>query len=552
MKEIFKVTKKYFKSPFLYIFAFVFTTLQGLAELILPKMMGDIVNRGIIRGDLQFIYSVGIKMLVVTGVLGLSGYFAFIFCNIAVLRFGNELRVKLFGHVVSLKYGKLQSIGGGSVITRLTGDVEKVASVIKITIDLIYKPLLLAVGGFLMIFSINSKFGLIFLSFIVIQIIIIALFVKKSAPLFMQVQHRIDNINTRLQQVLHSMRLIKESITENEEQRIFRDKNKSLFTKNIEVLSIMCLLNPVIMFIMNITIVVIVVMIGYYGVDQSSSIGNVMMSITYSEQILMSIMISSNLARTISEIKPSLERLGEIEMLSEEAVSKRNTAGERKDVGNVETVVLRHVSKSFNEGKPVLKDISLELSSGMSIAIQGSTSCGKTTLSEIIAGLEDFDEGELLINGNDIRTISQESLRSKITVVGAYNAAIYSGNYMDNIILGRDISEEDAKKAAACAQISEFIMSTDYGYDSIVYASGNTISGGQRQRLMIARALSGNPDVLILDDSTSSLDYATEKKVIENIRENYKNMILILITERSGSVLSCDRAFKLVEGGLVS
>ena len=307
MKGMKDIIKKYYKSPVLYIFAVIFTTLQGLSEVILPRLMGDIVNQGIMTGDLDVVYAIGIKMLVFTVILGISGI------NIAVLKFGNELRVKLYDKVTHLSYTEVKKIGSGSVITRLTGDIEKVISIIKVTIDLVYKPLILAVGGFLMIFYINLKFGLIFLAFIVIQIIIIYIFIKKSSPLFMMVQKRIDKINSKLQQVLHSMRLIKSSNTESYEEDSFEGKNTDLYNKNIQVLTIMSSLNPIVMFIMNITIVVIVFMIGYQSQDNSTTIGNVMMSITYSEQILMSIMISSNLARTVSEIKPSLARIIEIE-----------------------------------------------------------------------------------------------------------------------------------------------------------------------------------------------------------------------------------------------
>lgn len=575
MKDIIRITKKYFKSPAFYVFAVIFTTLQGLAEIILPRYMGDIVNKGIITGDLDVVYGIGVKMLIVTAVLGISGYLSFIFINIAVLRFGNEFRTKLYDKVTKLSYSEVKSIGSGSVITRLTGDIEKVISVIKVTIDLVYKPMLLAVGGFLMIFYINLRFGLIFLAFILIQIIIIYIFIHKSAPMFMKVQIKVDEINSKLQTVLHSMRLIKSSTTEAIEESSFEKKNKGLFDSNIKVLSLMSALNPLVMFIMNITIVVIVIMIGYQSQDSSTTIGNVMMSITYAEQILMSIMISSNLARTISEISPSMKRLLEIE----DAVLPETGDKALSDFHSLE---LKSVTKSYgdstsNQGssdkrnkknatdkgandtssndaankRTVLRDIKLSIKKGEHIAIVGGTSGGKTTLAMLIAGLDKASEGNVLVNDVDINEYEPHQLRQRISLVGAYNNSIYSGSYMDNLTLGRNIDREAVIKAAKAAEINDFIETFDYGYDSLAYSSGNTISGGQRQRLMIARALAGNPDVLILDDSTSSLDYATEKSVLENIRREYSDLTLILITERAGSAASCDRSYTLKKGGLV-
>ncbi|MCR5214718.1 MAG: ABC transporter ATP-binding protein/permease [Eubacterium sp.] len=538
------------KSPVLYILAIVFTTLQGISEIILPRLMGNIVNDGIMTQNLETVYSIGYKMLILTVVLGVSGYLAFIFINISVLRFANELRVHAYDKVTKMNYSTLRSLGGGSIITRLTGDTEKVVSIIKIMLDLVYKPMLLAVGGFLMIFSINLKFGLVFLSFIIIQVFIIVLFIKKSSPMFMKVQKSVDNINTKVQSVLHSMRLIRSSGTQGYEGNLFEEKSQGLYKRNIDVLTIMSMFNPIVMFIMNITIVVIVFMIGYQSGDNNSTIGNVMMSINYAEQILFSIMISSNLARTISEIKPSLSRILEILDKGSQAEQDMTKTINISEDG-IEKLSLSDVSMSYVESREVLSKTCLVLNRGDKVAILGNTSSGKSTLAAIISGLETGNTGRVDIDGKDIREYEKNNLRRHIALVGAYNSGIYSGSYMDNLIVGRDyISREDAISAAKVARLDDFISSQDYGYDSLAYASGNTISGGQRQRLMIARALAGSPDILVLDDSTSSLDYATEKQIIDGIRENYKDMTLVLITERAGSAALCDRQLRLMEGGL--
>ena len=544
MKGILNIVKKYMKSPVLYILAIVFTTVQGVSEILLPRFMGDIVNRGIMTGDMDTVYSIGKGMLLVTAILGISGYFAFVLCNITVLKFGNELRVSLYEHVTLLKTDDVRDMGSGSIITRLTGDVEKVISVAKIILDLIYKPLILTLGGFIMIFKINIKFGLVFLSFILIQIILLYIFITKTSPIFMLVQKKVDGINDRLHEILHSMRLIKSSNTEGYEESSFESANEGLYSKNIEVLSIINYFNPIVMFIMNITIVVIVIMIGYQSHDDGTTIGNVMMSITYAEQILMSIMVSSNLARTISEITPSLKRIVEIE---ETPVPERGT----KNLDSITELTLKNISVSYVNNKNVLKNVSLTVKSGESVAIVGTTSGGKTTLAKVMAGLVTPDSGEVKAGNVSLSEYVPESLREHIAVVGASNNSIFTGTYKDNLILGRNISREKMEKAAEAAEIAGFLKSTPYGYDSMAYASGNTISGGQRQRLMIARALAADPDVLILDDSTSSLDYATEKKIIDNIRKDYSRVALVLITQRQGSASGCDRAYTLREGGLI-
>lgn len=543
MKGILNIVKKYMKSPVLYILAIIFTTVQGISEILLPRFMGDIVNKGIMTGNMDTVFSIGKGMLLVTAALGLSGYFAFVLCNITVLRFGNELRISLYEHVTLLNTDDVREMGSGSIITRLTGDVEKVISVAKIMLDLIYKPLILTLGGFIMIFTINIKFGLVFLSFIVIQVILLYIFITKTSPIFMLVQKKVDGINDRLHEILHSMRLIKASNTEGYEEECFEAANEGLYTKNIEVLSIISFFNPIVMFIMNITIVVIVIMIGYQSHDDGTTIGNVMMSITYAEQILMSIMVSSNLARTISEITPSLQRIIEIE---------NTPAPDRgsKELNEIKELTVKDVSVSYVNSKNVLKDVSLSIKSGESVAIVGSTSGGKSTLAKVMAGLVSPDSGDVKIDNTPISEFVPEKLREHIAVVGASNNSIFTGTYRDNLILGRDISSEKMERAAEAAEIAEFLKSTPYGYDSMAYSSGNTISGGQRQRLMIARALAADPDVLILDDSTSSLDYATEKKIIDNIRKNYSKTALVLITQRHGSAAGCDRAYTLRKGGL--
>ena len=544
MKGILNIVKKYMKSPVLYILAIVFTTVQGVSEILLPRFMGDIVNRGIMTGDMDTVYSIGKGMLLVTAILGISGYFAFVLCNITVLKFGNELRVSLYEHVTLLKTDDVRDMGSGSIITRLTGDVEKVISVAKIILDLIYKPLILTLGGFIMIFKININFGLVFLSFILIQIILLYIFITKTSPIFMLVQKKVDGINDRLHEILHSMRLIKSSNTEGYEENGFESANEGLYSKNIEVLSIINYFNPIVMFIMNITIVVIVIMIGYQSHDDGTTIGNVMMSITYAEQILMSIMVSSNLARTISEITPSLKRIVEIE---ETLVPERGT----KNLDSITELTVKNVSVSYVNNKNVLKNVSFTVKSGESVAIVGTTSGGKTTLAKVMAGLVTPDSGEVKAGNVSLSEYVPESLREHIAVVGASNNSIFTGTYKDNLILGRNISREKMEKAAEAAEIAGFLKSNPYGYDSMAYASGNTISGGQRQRLMIARALAADPDVLILDDSTSSLDYATEKKIIDNIRKDYSRVALVLITQRQGSASGCDRAYTLREGGLI-
>ena len=544
MKGILNIVKKYMKSPVLYFLAVLFTTVQGVSEILLPRFMGDIVNKGIMTGDMDTVYRIGKGMLVFTAILGISGYFAFILCNITVLKFGNNLRIALYERVTLLKTDDVRGMGSGSIITRLTGDVEKVISVAKILLDLVYRPLILTVGGFVMIFAINLKFGLVFLSFIIIQIILLYIFITKTSPIFMLVQKKVDGINERLHEILHSMRLIKSSNTEAYEEEGFGQANEALYSKNIEVLTIMSFFNPIVMFIMNITIVVIVIMIGYQSHDDGTTIGNVMMSITYAEQILMSIMVSSNLARTISEITPSLKRIIEIE---ETPIPERGS----KEVGTIDELTVSDVSVSYVNSKNVLKNVSLSIKSGESVAIVGSTSGGKSTLARVMAGLVAPDSGEVKAGNVSISEYVPESLRKHIAVVGASNNSIFTGTYRDNIILGRNISQEKMEKAAEAAEIAEFLKSTPYGYDSMAYSSGNTISGGQRQRLMIARALASEPDVLILDDSTSSLDYATEKKIIDNIRKDYSKLALVLITQRQGSAAGCDRAYTLKEGGLI-
>ena len=545
MKDLFRLIRKYFEGRVLFGVAVIFTTVQAICEIMLPRYMGDIVNEGVMTGDMDVVYHYGVRMAIFTIVLGIGGYIAFVTINIASLKFGNTMRLKLYDKVTGFTADRVSAIGSGSLITRLTGDIEKVISVIKASLDLIYKPLLLAVGGFLMIFKISVKFGFVFLIFILVQVLILIFFIKKTSPIFMQVQQKVDHINSKLQEILHSMRLIKASNTEDREKKKFGKRNEGLYERNIKVLTIMAYFNPIVMFLMNITIVVIIVMIGIQSHNDNTAIGDVMMAITYSEQILMSIMVSSNLARTISEIMPSVARLKEID---EEPI---NAGGENRLTNNIETLEAKGITFGHVEDKPIIKDLSLKLEKGKTVAILGGTAGGKTTLSMLLGGYYTPESGDITVNGSSIFDFTKESLKEHIAVVGTKNNSIFSGTIMDNLILGRTyVTPEDAKKAAETALISDYIESTSYGYDSLAYASGNTVSGGQRQRLMIARALAGNPDVLILDDSTSSLDFSTEATLLDNIRKQYKDIILLMITEREGSCEMADVSYTLTKGGL--
>lgn len=535
--------KKLYSKPMV-ILTFVFCTFQVAAGLFLPACMGTIVNEGILKTDLEAIKQTGIIMLVAALLMGVFGYLTFTISNVAALKFTYRLRGRLFRKITTLSTKRINKFGSGSIITRMTVDSDKLSNALTLFIELLYKPVLMTVGGLILLFRINSDFGIVFAIFVVIQVLLIVGFVLKIAPIFEKVQKIIDRINSKLQDTLRNLRLIKVQLREDEEQEKFGEVNRSLYNNNIRIISIISFFNPIMMFILNLTIIFIIVILGLNAGSSHNAVGNIMMVITYSEQVLMSIMASSNIAKSMSEIIPSYKRINEIlEAQPEPQCSKKIDF-------KINNLDVDNISYCYEKDKYIIKNIDFRLNSGDFLYVYGGTGDGKTTLSLILGGFIKPTSGSLNLNGIPLYSFKTEDVKRKIAVVSNISNSIFDGTLLENISLyRRDISRSDSEKALETAMLGDYINTLPYGIDSLMNSSGNSLSGGQKQRLMMARALASNPDVLIIDDATSSLDFATEEKLFDKISKNYPDTIVIFITQRINKMRNSSGCISLIEGG---
>lgn len=537
-----KIRNFYDKTPV--ILSFLFCTVQTIAGLVLPACIGTIVNRGIMMTDVPAIRRTGALMLAAALTMGICGYLSYICGNIASLGFAHRMRTELFRRITGLSTERINSFGSGSIITRLTVDTERLSAVVNLFIELFYKPVLMTAGGLIMLFRVNSDFGFIFALFVLIQLALTIGFILKISPIFDKVQKIIDSINEKLQETLRNLRLIKVQRSEDRERGAFNEISGELYGNNVRIFSIISFFNPIMMFILNITIVVIILILGVKA-GGNGVVGNIMMVITYSEQILMSIMAASNIAKSMSELIPSYRRASEIYSASEEG------GGSRRIDAPVEVFSAENASYGCGEEKNILDDITFTVKSGELLPVYGGTGEGKTVLALLLGGFIAPTGGRITLGGESAGDFIKSDIKRHIAVVSNIGNSLFDGSLRENISLGREgITDADIDSAVDSAMLGDYLSALPYGLDSRMDSGGNALSGGQKQRLMIARALAAKPDILVIDDATSSLDFATEEALFDKIKSNYPKTAVVFITQRLTSARRYGRYLRLAGGRL--
>ncbi|MBE6588732.1 MAG: ABC transporter ATP-binding protein [Ruminococcaceae bacterium] len=547
--------------------------LEVLADLCLPFLMSYIVDFGILEGGLvdiretggiawaimhflygedftqfQIVLTFGVLMLCITLIGGFFGTFCAYTSARAAQSFGHDLRRDAYRRVMSLSLEQTDSFTTGSLVTRMTNDVTMIVEFVEMITRHFVRAPVFFVGGTVMLLMLNVNFGVILLCALPVLAVTIFLVLRRAIPMYSVIQKKLDNVNSVVQENVSGARVVKAYVCEDFENERFDRANDELCSVNYRVLKLMAIVTPVLHVVQNGAVIALL----YIGaIDLNAGIGGmstgtVMAGVTYVTQVVNSIMMATMMFQSISRAMASAKRVREV-LHTEPVIVGGSETGRGSDV----IVRMKNVSFRYPETKSdVLHDINLEVRRGETLAIIGATGCGKTSLVNLIPRFYDATEGEVEIDGVSIRSYDLRALRHKMGYV-LQKSELFSDTVANNIRWGDPTaSDEDIREAARIAQADDFIMSFREGYDSFVAEKGASLSGGQKQRLSIARALTRKPELLIMDDSTSALDLATEARLRAALREHLKETTVILIAQRIASVRHADR-IAVIEGGTI-
>ncbi|MEK4350714.1 ABC transporter ATP-binding protein [Paenibacillus sp. FSL R5-0475] len=520
--------------------------LEVFMDLLQPTLMASIVDHGIMTKDLSHIYSTGLTMLGVAFVGLIGGVGCTVFSSIASQNFGNDLRINLFEHIQKFSNKNLDQLKTGSLITRLTNDVVQLQTFVQMILRNIRSPLLL-IGSLIMAIRISPSLTLILVVAVPLLVAILYGLIRLSFPLFEKMQVKLDGVNTVLQENLSGIRVVKAFVRAKHEQKRFNTANKDYTETAIKAVRLMSLNMPLMMLVLNVSIVAVLWFGGLQSWNGSLPVGQLIAFINYITQLLMSMLMLSNMLTFFSRAKVSADRENEVFSTISEIT---NVTESKKDTILNGRIVFDNVSFAYDlaDENLVLDGINFTADPGETVAILGATGAGKSTLVSLIPRLYDVSSGSITIDGSDTRQISLEHLRRKIGYV-MQQAILFSGTIRDNIRYGRpEATDEEVEQAAKAAEAHHFILELPHGYDTVLGQRGINLSGGQKQRLSIARALLIQPTILIMDDSTSALDAATESRIRQMLKKRLSSSTNIMIAQRVTSVIDADRILILENG----
>lgn len=521
---------------------------EVLGDLLQPKLMSKIVDDGVLGQDMDLIIRTGLLMLLVLIGGGACGIAASAFGGIASQSFSRDLRVDVFKRVMGLSFEQTDKFTTGSLVTRLTADITAIQQMVDFMLRMLVRDSLLFFGGIIMMLTLNVRFGIIILCVLPVEIIMMIIILKKANPYYSIVAKRLDTVNSVVQENVTGARVVKAYVREDTEEKRFDDANISLMESNLRVQTLMAILQPLLMIILNLSVIAVIVIGGWQVQAQAMKVGEVMAAITYLTQVLHGLMMMSMMFQTLAKASASANRLREV--LETDPVIKSGSVSLADKTGG--TVSFKNVSFSYPEtkGRPVISDLTLDIKSGESVAILGATGSGKSSLVNLIPRFYDCTAGEVLVDGVNVKYCKLDELRKKVGIV-LQKSELFSGTVEDNIKWGdKNATHEEVISAAQAAQADEFIQKIPAGYEGIIAEKGASLSGGQKQRLSISRAVLKKPEILILDDSTSALDLGTEAKLRAEIDRKMNGTTLIIIAQRIQSVKSCDRIAVLDHGKL--
>ncbi|MEK3736296.1 multidrug ABC transporter ATP-binding protein [Paenibacillus odorifer] len=515
-------------------------------DLLQPTLMASIVDKGVMTKDLSHIFSTGLIMLGVAFIGLIGGVGCTIFSSIASQNFGNDLRISLFEHIQKFSNKNLDQLKTGSLITRLTNDVVQLQTFVQMILRSIRSPLLL-VGSLVMAIRISPMLTLILAVAVPLLSLILYGLIRLSFPLFQKMQVKLDGVNTVLQENLSGIRVVKAFVRANHEQKRFNTANKDYTEIAIKAVRLMSLNMPLMMLVLNASIVAVLWFGGVQSWNGGLPVGQLIAFINYITQLLMSMLMLSNMLTFFSRAKVSADRENEVFSTISEITEVANA---KKDAIHNGRIVFDNVSFAYDptDENLVLDGINFTAEPGETVAILGATGTGKSSLVSLIPRFYEVSSGAITIDGSDTRMIALEDLRSRIGYV-MQQAILFSGTIRNNIRYGRpDATDEEVEEAAIAAEAHNFILELPQGYDTELGQRGINLSGGQKQRLSIARALLIQPTILIMDDSTSALDAATESRIRQMLKTRLRSSTNILIAQRVTSVIDADRILVLENG----
>ena len=523
---------------------------EVLGEILLPKFMSMIINHGVAQKDGGYILKMGLVMAITSFLMAAGGILGAYFAAKASISFTSDLRRDLFARVQQFSFKNIDTFSTGSLVTRLTNDIQQVQNLIMMGLRMMLRAPGMFLGALVMAFWVNAELAAVILVVIPLLTAAIVWILRTAYPRFTAMQKALDTLNSGIQEVLTNVRVVKSFVREDYEEKRFADTNRELKEAGLRALKIVIATMPVMMFAMNVTTLAVVWFGGNLIIGGRMAVGDLTAFTTYIVQILMSLMMLSMVFLQSSRAMASIRRIDEVLDepidLSDENASQKDRKVEK---GRVE---FKDVSFSYREGgEPVLSHISLTAEPGETIGILGATGSGKTSLVQLIPRLYDVTEGSVRVDGIDVREYSLKNLRDGVGMVLQKNV-LFSGTIEENLRWGDETAtEEEVRRAAVYAQADSFVNSFAEGYKTEMGQGGVNVSGGQKQRLCIARALLKKPKILILDDSTSAVDTATEAAIRTAFREDLKDTTKFIIAQRLSSLEYADRILVLEDGRII-
>ena len=545
MKRYMKYVKPYWKA---FVFGPILMLTEVAGEVLLPAFMANIINIGAVQHNIPYIIAMGAVMFVTALIMMAGGVGGAYFSAKAAISFAADLRSDVFWKVQTFSFQNIDSFSTGSLVTRLTNDITQVQNVIMMGLRLLLRAPGMLVGAVIMAFLINPDLALILLIVIPLLAVAIGLIIKTAFPRFQLLQKKIDTLNSRIQETLTNVRIIKSFVREDFEKEKFAASNEDLKQSGLAAFRVVIMTMPAMMLAMNIATLAVVWVGGKQVLAGTMPVGDLTAFTTYIVQVLMSLMMLAMVLLQSSRAIASLKRITEV--LDTEVDLTDDKAVRKDAVIQKGSVEFKNVSFSYYKGsqEKVLSDISLRIEAGETVGIIGSTGCGKTTLVQLIPRLYDADDGAVYVDGIDVRDYSLLHLRSSVAMVLQKNV-LFSGTIAENLRWGdENATQEELLKAAQAAQAAEFIGAFKDQYETSLSQGGVNVSGGQKQRLCIARALLKRPKILILDDSTSAVDTATEAQIRKSFATMLKDTTKIIIAQRITSVMDADKIVVMEEG----
>jgi len=548
MKRYYKYIKPYL--PY-FIIGPVLMIVEIVGEVFMPYLMAQIINNGVAEKNVPYIISLGAGMIVVALLMLLGGVGGAYFAAKASVNFATDLRSDVFAKVQKFSFANIDGFSTGSLVTRLTNDITQMQNMVNMCLRMMLRAPGMMIGAIIMAFMMNAKLAVIILIVMPILIVAIVIVIRLAFPKFEMLQKKLDKLNSTIQEALTNVRVIKSFVRGDYEELRFAEANDDLQATSLGAFKIVIATMPIMSLAMNITTLAVVWFGGQQIIAGTMPVGDLTSFISYIVQVLMSLMFLAMIFLQSSRAMASSKRISEVldtvvDLTDEEASCKEK----KVEQGRIEFcgVGFRYYKDSHEK---VLDDVNFTIEPGQTVGIIGSTGCGKTTLVQMIPRLYDVDEGQVLVDGVDVKEYSLQNLREGVGMVLQKNV-LFSGTITENLQWGdENATMEEIRAAAEAAQADSFVTSFPDGYETELGQGGVNVSGGQKQRLCIARALLKKPKILILDDSTSAVDTATEAKIREAFATTLKDTTKIIIAQRITSVMEADRILVMDEGRIV-